>query len=98
MHRVLRPGGRLLVLDFSIPCAPLRPFYRFYLHRILPWLAQVVTREKSAYEYLGGSIEKFPHGTAMTRLIEENGFIGAACEPLSGGIVSLYTAQRSPQL
>ena len=94
MARVLKPGGHLLVLDFSIPRPPLRGPYRFYLHRILPWFAALVTGRQSAYEYLGESIEKFPHGAEMTRLFEANGFSGADCRPLSGGIVSLYTGCR----
>ena len=94
MARVLKPGGHLLILDFSIPRAPLRGPYRFYLHRILPRIASMLTHEKTAYDYLGDSIEKFPHGAEMTRLIEENGFVNATCEPLNCGIVSLYTARR----
>lgn len=95
MARVLRPGGHLLVLDFSLPAAPLlRTPYRWYLHHMLPHVAAALTREKSAYEYLGASIEKFPRGPEMTALLRENGFADAACEPLSGGIVSLYTASR----
>jgi demethylmenaquinone methyltransferase/2-methoxy-6-polyprenyl-1,4-benzoquinol methylase len=92
MSRVLKPGGHLLVLDFSIPRPPLRGIYRFYLHRILPVIAGIVTREKYAYEYLAGSIEKFPSGAAMQELIQQSGFANATCEPLTGGIVSLYTA------
>lgn len=94
MGRVLRRGGHLLVLDFSIPGAPLRAPYRFYLHHILPSIAGALTGEKSAYTYLGESIEKFPRGSGMTALIEENGFEESRCEPLTGGIVSLYTATR----
>jgi demethylmenaquinone methyltransferase/2-methoxy-6-polyprenyl-1,4-benzoquinol methylase len=94
MARVLKPGGHLLVLDFSIPQPPLRAPYRFYLHRILPRIAGFLTREKSAYDYLADSIEKFPRGDAMRGLINANGFSGATCEPLTGGIVSLYTARR----
>ncbi len=94
MARVLKPGGHLLVLDFSIPPPPLRAPYRFYLHRILPRIAGFLTREKSAYDYLADSIEKFPRGDAMRDLINANGFSGATCEPLTGGIVSLYTGWR----
>ena len=95
MARVLKPDGHLLVLDFSIPGPLLRGVYRFYLHRILPRIAALLTREKSAYDYLGDSIEKFPSGSEMTRLIEANGFAGATCKPLSGGIVSLYTGLKT---
>jgi demethylmenaquinone methyltransferase/2-methoxy-6-polyprenyl-1,4-benzoquinol methylase len=92
--RILNPGGHLLILDFSLPPPPLRPFYRFYLHRLLPIIAGIVTREKSAYEYLGASIERFPAGPAMRSLIEECGFTTAESRPLTGGIVSLYTATK----
>jgi demethylmenaquinone methyltransferase/2-methoxy-6-polyprenyl-1,4-benzoquinol methylase len=92
---VLAPGGHLLVLDFSMPGPPLRAAYRFYLHRLLPRIAGAVTGRKEAYEYLGDSIEKFPAGFEMISLIAESGFAGASCEPLTGGIVSVYTAIRA---
>ena len=94
MARVLRPGGHLLVLDFSVPPAPLRWAYRPYLHHVLPRLAGLLTGEKAAYDYLGDSIEKFPCGRGMCALIGGAGFADMRCEPLSGGIVSLYTAWR----
>ena len=95
MSRVLRSGGHLLVLDFSLPVGALRPAYRFYLHRCLPLLASLVTGQKAAYDYLGGSIEKFPSGGGMVELIEKNGFAKASAEPLTGGIATIYTAQKS---
>jgi len=94
MGRVLRPGGHVLVLDFSVPPPPLRWIYRPYLHFVLPRLAALLTGEKAAYDYLGDSIEKFPQSAQMCDLIENAGFSGAVCQPLSGGIVSLYTAER----
>lgn len=95
MRRVIRPGGHLLVLDFSLPANPvLRPFYRFYLHHIVPALGGFLTGKPEAYDYLAESIENFPHGATMTELIEQNGFHSATAEPLSGGIVTIYTAVR----
>jgi demethylmenaquinone methyltransferase/2-methoxy-6-polyprenyl-1,4-benzoquinol methylase len=94
MARVLRAGGHLLVLDFSVPPPPLRSVYRFYLHHCLPCIAGTLTGETAAYEYLGSSIEAFPHGRGMQELIETNGFAFATWEPLTGGIVALYTAVR----
>jgi demethylmenaquinone methyltransferase/2-methoxy-6-polyprenyl-1,4-benzoquinol methylase len=95
MARVIRPGGRLLVLDFSVPPPPLSWIYRPYLHHILPRIAAILTREKSAYDYLGASIETFPRGSEMCALIEAAGFFQATAHPLAGGIVSLYTATRT---
>src|SRR5438477_10973321 len=95
MSRVLRSGGHVLVLDFSLPAGALRPVYRFYLHRCLPLLASIVTGPTAAYEYLGGSIEKFPSGAAMLELIERNGFTNAVAEPLTGGIATIYVAQKA---
>lgn len=94
MHRVLRPGGHVLILDFSVPPAPLRWVYRPYLHHVLPWIAGWLTGERGAYEYLGDSIERFPSGAAMCRLLEEAGFSAPSAERLTGGIVSLYTGSR----
>jgi demethylmenaquinone methyltransferase/2-methoxy-6-polyprenyl-1,4-benzoquinol methylase len=94
MARVLRDPGRLLVLDFSLPTGALRPAYRFYLHRCLPFFASVVTGQKAAYDYLGGSIEKFPSGSAMLELIKKNGFKNGAAETLTGGVATIYTAEK----
>ncbi|MEO6053603.1 MAG: ubiquinone/menaquinone biosynthesis methyltransferase [Chthoniobacterales bacterium] len=95
MARVISPDGHILILDFSLPSNPLlRKAYRFYLHHILPSIAGWVTGDKAAYDYLGESIEKFPHGKAMTTLLEESGFHHALALPLTLGIVSIYTACR----
>jgi len=89
--RVLKPGGRLVILDFSLPQAPLlRIPYRFYLHHVLPLLAGVLTGNREAYAYLGDSIERFPSGARMISLIESNGFCHAKWEPQFGGISSVY--------
>ena len=95
MNRVLYPSGHVLVLDFSMPAGPLRPAYRFYLHRCLPILASLVTGQKAAYDYLGGSIENFPGGDEMLRLIEQNGFALGSAQPLTGGIATIYTAKKA---
>jgi len=94
MSRVLKRDGRLLVLEFSLPTVSIvRTIYRFYLHRCLPLLGSFLTRKKSAYDYLGDSIEEFPSGHAMIDLIEASGFRHATLQPLSYGIATIYTAQ-----
>jgi demethylmenaquinone methyltransferase/2-methoxy-6-polyprenyl-1,4-benzoquinol methylase len=93
MHRVLRPGGHLLVLEFSLPrLSILRAVYRVYLHRMLPLIGSALTGERSAYQYLGDSIEQFPGGEAMLRLMQQSGFSDVHVELLTGGIVTIYTA------
>jgi demethylmenaquinone methyltransferase/2-methoxy-6-polyprenyl-1,4-benzoquinol methylase len=94
MSRVLGRDGHLLVLEFSLPTRSIaRAIYRLYLHRCLPLLGSLLTRKKSAYDYLGNSIEEFPSGRAMLDLIEASGFRHATLEPLSYGIATIYTAQ-----
>jgi demethylmenaquinone methyltransferase / 2-methoxy-6-polyprenyl-1,4-benzoquinol methylase len=94
MSRILRAGGHLLVLDFSIPKSILRGPYRFYLHHFLPRLAGLLTGEKDAYQYLGVSIEGFPSGVEMVQLIEGNGFADAEICSMTGGIVEICTATK----
>ena len=96
MWRVLNVMGHLLVLEFSLPTTPiLRAAYRFYLHRCLPFLGSFLTQKKSAYDYLGDSIEEFPSGEAMCELMRETGYVSPSFERLTGGIVTIYTAARS---
>ncbi|MEY2555244.1 MAG: demethylmenaquinone methyltransferase / 2-methoxy-6-polyprenyl,4-benzoquinol methylase [Verrucomicrobiota bacterium] len=95
MARVLTANGNLLVMEFSIPSMSiLRRVYRFYLHRLMPIFGSFLTRKKTAYDYLGDSIEKFPGGEELVRLIEANGFGNATAEPLTGGIVTIYTTTK----
>ena len=95
MARVLNANGHLLVLEFSLPAMSiLRAIYRFYLHRCLPLLSSFLTKKKSAYDYLGDSVEEFPSGNAMSQLMAANGFTHVTFEPLTGGIVTVYTAAK----
>ena len=95
MARVLTSNGHLLIMEFSLPSMSiLRSSYRFYLHRVMPIFGAFLTQKKTAYDYLGESIEKFPSGRDLVALIEANGFRQAAAEPLTGGIVTIYTATK----
>ena len=92
-RRVLRPGGHLLVLDFSMPEGIFAAPYRLYLHRVLPKIAGWVTGNSGAYDYLGESIEAFPRGAQFCRLMQTCGYTGATSLPLCMGIASIYTAE-----
>lgn len=92
-RRVLRPGGHLLVLDFSMPEGIFAGPYRLYLHRVLPKIAGWVTGNSGAYDYLGESIEAFPRGAQFCRLMQTCGYTGATSLPLCMGIASIYTAE-----
>lgn len=94
MRRVLRPGGRLFVLEFSQPFAWFRPVYYTYLKYVLPTIAAVVTGDRGAYEYLCGSIEQFPGRDAMSAEILRAGFKSVRATPLTFGIVALHEAQN----
>jgi demethylmenaquinone methyltransferase / 2-methoxy-6-polyprenyl-1,4-benzoquinol methylase len=92
ISRILRPGGHLAILDFSLPAGLIRPFYRFYLHFLLPRLAGLITGQPAAYRYLGQSIEQFPRGQVMIDLLLRTGFRDAEMQSLTGGIVAIYHA------
>lgn len=92
-RRILRPGGHLLVLDFSMPEGLLAAPYRFYLHRILPRIAGMLTGNAAAYDYLGESIEQFPRGDAFKALLSRCGYTAPTALPLLCGIASIYTAE-----
>jgi demethylmenaquinone methyltransferase / 2-methoxy-6-polyprenyl-1,4-benzoquinol methylase len=96
MARVLRPGGVLLVMDFSLPeFALLRSIYRVYLHRVLPRFAAVITGNREAYEYLGSSIEAFPRGRKMQELMHASGLTEFRAKSLCFGVASIYTARKA---
>lgn len=96
MRRVLKPGGHLVVLDFSTPRPPVfAKLYQFYLSKVMPKIAGLLTGERGAYEYLCTSISAFPSGRKMEELMLATGYRSATSEPLSFGIASLYVAHKA---
>lgn len=95
MGRVIKPGGHLLVLDFSQPSGFLRKPYGLYLNRILPKVAGLLTGQGGAYQYLAGSIGEFPYGEKMIELFKNADFQDCECRSLSGGIASIYTGLKA---
>lgn len=92
--RILRPGGRLYVLEFSQPDRWFRPIYYFYLKYILPWVAALATGDKSAYDYLAGTIENFPTKEALAEQLKLAGFDKVDATGLTFSIVAIHEATK----
>jgi demethylmenaquinone methyltransferase/2-methoxy-6-polyprenyl-1,4-benzoquinol methylase len=91
MHRILRPTGKLLILEFSRPTNPIiKPLYNWYLNRVLPTVAGLISGDKEAYEYLASSIAAFYEPEELLSMMREAGFATAKRIPLTFGIVSIY--------
>ena len=91
MHRILRPSGKLLILEFSRPTNPVnKPIYTFYLHKILPAIAGLISGDKEAYQYLASSIAAFYEPEELLALMRQAGFAKVERMPLTFGIVSIY--------
>ncbi len=96
MMRVCQPGGRIVILEFSLPGNPvIRSLYGWYFRNILPRLGQMLARnDHSAYNYLPDSVSEFPYGKAMIALLQEMGLEKVSCKPLTFGVASLYIAHK----
>jgi len=95
MTRVLKPGGRLLVLEFSQPALEfLRPIYDLYSFQVLPRLGALVAGDRESYQYLAESIRMHPNQYAMLQMLEDAGLEDCRYHNLSGGIVALHIGQR----
>jgi demethylmenaquinone methyltransferase/2-methoxy-6-polyprenyl-1,4-benzoquinol methylase len=94
MRRVLKPGGRLIVLEFSQPYFWFRPFYYLYLRGILPWMARLITGDRKAYLYLGTSISNFPNRKELSAELVESGFSSPLVHPMTFSVVALHIARK----
>ncbi len=91
MHRVIKPGGRLLILEFSRPTVPvIKQGYNFYLNHVLPKLAGLVSGDRDAYEYLASSIAAFYEPAELMGMMKDAGFATVKRVPLTFGVVSVY--------
>jgi demethylmenaquinone methyltransferase/2-methoxy-6-polyprenyl-1,4-benzoquinol methylase len=95
MARVLRPGGRLLVLEFSKPALPLlAPVYDAYSFKVLPWLGSMVADDAASYRYLAESIRMHPDQETLRQMMGDAGLEDCRFHNLSGGIVALHLGFR----
>jgi demethylmenaquinone methyltransferase/2-methoxy-6-polyprenyl-1,4-benzoquinol methylase len=94
MYRVLRPGGQLLVLEFSRPVAALSPAYDLYSFRVLPLLGKLVANDPGSYRYLAESIRKHPDQETLLQMLQQAGFERCRYHNLTGGIVALHRGYK----
>ena len=92
MLRVLRPGGRMVIIEFSKPRRfPFKQLYNFYFQTILPKIGKLISKDRSAYTYLPESVQEFPDGDRFLNILTDLGYKQTRCKPLTFGISSIYT-------
>jgi demethylmenaquinone methyltransferase / 2-methoxy-6-polyprenyl-1,4-benzoquinol methylase len=96
MARVVKPGGHGVILEFATPTSPLfGALYRWYSHRLLPWIGGLVSGNRAAYAYLPASVDGFLSPTDLTVLMEEVGFAEVMVRSLTFGIVTIHRGRRA---
>lgn len=95
IHRVLKPNGQAVILEFSMPERfPVKQLYRFYFKRLLPFIGRIVSKDKSAYSYLPASVEHFPKPNIFVEMLAQKRLSNGQAKPLTFGIATLYTAAK----
>jgi demethylmenaquinone methyltransferase/2-methoxy-6-polyprenyl-1,4-benzoquinol methylase len=95
-HRVLAPGARLVILEFSLPRSPLvRAGYLTYFRYVLPLVGRLVSGHRTAYQYLPDSVARFPTGDGLAERLRAAGFASVQWEPLTFGIAAIHTATKA---
>jgi demethylmenaquinone methyltransferase/2-methoxy-6-polyprenyl-1,4-benzoquinol methylase len=95
MYRVLRPGGRAIILEFSLPKNPVvKKIYLLYFRYVLPVVGSVISGDSYAYSYLNQTVETFPYGDSFCRLMTQAGFMGVSMHSLTFGIAAIYYGDK----
>ncbi|MEM9856259.1 MAG: bifunctional demethylmenaquinone methyltransferase/2-methoxy-6-polyprenyl-1,4-benzoquinol methylase UbiE [Bacteroidota bacterium] len=95
MFRVLKPGGKTVIVEFSKPSKfPFKHIYNFYFKAILPKIGKVVSKDQSAYTYLPESVQVFPDGAEFLEVLKRVGFKNTKCIPLTFGVSSIYVGEK----
>ncbi len=95
MYRVLKPSGRVFVLEFSQPTSvPFKQIYNFYSRNILPTIGRIISNDKAAYTYLPESVAAFPYGQDFLNIMKNCSFKENACRPVTMGIASIYSGKK----
>jgi len=93
--RVLRPGGKLVVLEFSRPSLPgVQQLYNLYMNIITPGVGRIFSKSRTAYQYLNDSVQKFPEGKDFVAIMEKTGFKNTSFQRLSLGICTIYIGEK----
>lgn len=95
IYRVLRPGGKAVILEFSNPKKfPIKQFYNFYFNSITPFFGKLFSKDNSAYKYLPESVAQFPDGSDFVALLKMSGFKETVARPQTFGICTIYIARK----
>lgn len=98
IYRVIKPGGTLAILEFAKPRNPIvRWIYNTYFNNILPWVGDLISKDKGAYKYLAESVEQFPRYDAFCRELEAGGFSAVRYRPYTFGIAILYNGKKESE-
>lgn len=97
MLRVLKPGGRLVVLECTQPKTPgVRQFYNWYMRLVAPHIGKMVSKSREAYQYLNDSVKAFPEGAAFLQILDSCGYVQTRMHRLSLGVSTLYIGEKRP--
>lgn len=93
--RVLKPGGSLVIVEFSQPgIFPFKQLFHFYFNKVLPLIGKIVSKDNAAYSYLPASVQEFPHGNEFLAILNKTGYTNTTCKTLTLGIASIYMAKK----